>query len=202
MAGRSAVLSFADGYSLVELLIVVTTLAVAGAIGVPSLVAAADAADGAAATRYLTAVIARARSDAARRQATVALRFDGPGDDPAFAVVVDGDGDGVSPADVASGIDWVARPADRLSAHFSRARLGIAAAAPGIEGGAPIAPADDPVQVGVLRQLSVTAIGTATSGTLYVRSRRGAQFAVRIGGVTGRARALRFVPGLATWQPL
>ena len=52
--------------------------------------------------------------------------------------------------------------------------------------------------IGSSRILTLGPDGTATSGTLYVRGRRG-QYAVRILGITGRTRVLRFHPGTGQW---
>lgn len=190
-----------SGYSFAELLVVVAILVVVLAAAIPVLGQAADTVDAAAAARYVSALIARARFEAARQNRTVALRFTDTGGETWFSLAADGDGDGVSAADVAAGIDPVVRPPDRLSAHFRHARFGIAAATPGIEGGAPLTPGDDPIRLGVARQLSVSAVGSATSGTIYLASSRGAQFAVRIAGVTGRVRVLRYRPGTSLWTP-
>lgn len=187
------------GYSLVEMLVVIGIVAVAVVVAVPGLGQAADAADAAGAARYLAAIVARARLEAARRQAAVALRFGAGIDDPPFTLVLDGDGDGVTAADVAAGVDPAMRPADQVSWHFRRARLTIARSAPGIEGSAALAAGDDPVQFGAARQVTLTPLGTATSGTVYISSRAGALWAVRIAGVTGRSRVLRLQPGTAQW---
>ena len=93
------------------------------------------------------------------------------------------------------------RPPDRLSAHFN-ARFAVAGAIPEIDGTGTLTTLDAPIRLGAARQLSLSPIGTATSGTLYIASRRGVQYAVRIAGVTGRVRVLRYVPGLAQWQPV
>jgi prepilin-type N-terminal cleavage/methylation domain-containing protein len=190
------------GYSLVELLVAVAILATAAALSVPVLLHTADAADATAAARHISALLARARFEAARRNRTVALRVvDGPGE-PAFSLVADGDGDGVGAADVADGIDPMLRPPDTLSAHFGGARFAIAGGMPGIDGGGPLASTDGPIRLGTSQQVSISPLGTATSGTLYIASRRGVQYAVRIAGVTGRVRVLRYVPGEARWVPV
>lgn len=170
------------------------------AVTVPVLDRAADALDTAAAARYLAARVAAARFDAARRQRAVAVRFRRT-TPISFDVVADGDGDGVSVADVTAGIDPVIRPADRLEDHFPRARFGFAAAVPAIEDSGVLSPGDDPVRAGPADQLSLSPTGTSTGGTLYVSGRGGAQFAVRVAGVTGRTRVLRFDPGRRTWRP-
>jgi prepilin-type N-terminal cleavage/methylation domain-containing protein len=189
------------GYTLVELLVVVGIVGAVLIAAVPALDAAIDAADGVGAARYLAAVVARARLDAARGQRAVAVRFT-RGTSVSFTVVVDGDGDGVRSDDVVAGIDRPTRVADRLEDHFPRVRFGISRSVPGIDDARPLTAADDPVRFGAADQLTLTPIGTATSGTAYITSRGGVQFAVRISGVTGRARVLRYDHGRAAWRPL
>ena len=189
----------ARGYSLVELLLVLAIASVVMAMAVPVLDRAADTADAAAAARYVAGVVARARFDAARQQRTRALRFS-PGPAIVFTVAADGDGDGVNAADVATGIDQVVRAADRLEEHFPRASFRVAGGMPAIDEARVLTSADDPIRLGSADQLTLGPLGTATSGTVYIASRGGAQFAVRIAGVTGRARVLRYDPGQRTWR--
>ena len=190
----------ARGYSLLELLIVLLVASAVMGIAVPVLDRAADAADAAAAARYVAGIIARSRFDAAREQRARAVRF-GARPDTAFTVVADGDGDGITAADIAAGVDPVVRAADRLDTHFPRARFGLAGALPAIDETRLLTSSDDPIRMGSADQLTLSPLGTATSGTVYIASRAGAQFAVRIAGVTGRARVLRYAPGLRAWQP-
>ena len=189
------------GFSLVECLVVAAVVAVLTGAGLPVLIHTADATDAAAAARHVAGLVARARFEAARRNRVVALRFTDDAGDPAYSLVSDGDGDGVGSADVGDGIDVAVRPPDRLSAHFN-ARFAVAGAVPEIDGTGTLTTLDPPIRLGAARQLSLSPIGTASSGTLYIASRRGVQYAVRIAGVTGRVRVLRYVPGLAQWQPL
>lgn len=187
------------GYSLVELLVVVAIVVALLIAAIPTLDRAADTADAAAAARYLAAVVARARLDAVRRQRTVAVRFS-TGTPRVFSVVVDGDGDGVNAADIASGTDRITRADDRIEDHFPRARLGIGGPVTGIDGGSALTAGDDPVRFGAGDTISLTAMGTATSGTAYLTSRAGVQFAVRLSGITGRTRVLRYDHGQASWR--
>lgn len=189
-----------QGYSLVELLIVLAVTATVLAMAVPVLDRAADTADAAAAARYVAGIVARARFDAARQQRAQAVRFS-RGLPVAFVVVADGDGDGVNAADVVAGVDPVVRASDRLVDHFPRARFGVAGAMPAIDESRWLSSSDDPIRLGSADQLTLGPLGTATSGTVYIASRAGAQFAVRIAGVTGRARVLRYDPGLRAWRP-
>lgn len=192
-----------SGYTLAELLVVVGLVASVAAVSAPMLVQVADRAEAAAAARHISALVARARFEAARRSRVVALRF-APGDPRAatFVLVADGDGDGVGDADVAAGVDVAIAPPDRLSDHFGDARFAVASDIAGIDGGAMIAAGSDPIRLGSSRQISISPVGTASGGTIYIASRRGAQYAVRLAGVTGRVRVLRYLPGGAQWLPL
>ena len=188
------------GFSLVESVVVVALVGVSLAVAVPVLGRIADVADAAAAARYLAGRIGLARLDAARGQRTLALRI---GRTPPFPLdlVADGDGDGVSAADLADGTDPVVEAADPLAVHFPRARLAVARDVTGLDGGPALREGDDPLRLGAADQISVSPSGTSTSGTIYVASQSGAQFAVRVAGATGRARVFRFDPGAGTWRP-
>lgn len=188
------------GYSLVECLVAAGVVAALLVVAVPVLDRAADTLETAAAARYVAARVAAARFDAARRQRPVAVRFRRT-TPVSFDVVADGDSDGVSAADVTAGIDPVIRPVDRLEDHFPRAQFGIAGPVPAIDDSGVLTATDDPVRAGAADQLSLSPIGTASGGTVYISGRGGAQFAVRVASVTGRTRVLRFDPGRRAWRP-
>lgn len=187
------------GYSLTELLVVLGIVTAVLIAAIPGLGRAADTADAAASARYLSSIVARARLDAARRQRTVSVRFSRAAP-VTFSVVVDGDGDGVNAADIAAGIDPTIRPPDRLDDHFRRARFGIGGPLPAIDEGRTLTAADDPVRFGVADAITLTPLGTASGGTAYITSRAGVQFALRVSGVTGRTRVMRYDQGRTSWQ--
>jgi len=191
----------ARGFSLVETLVVAgLAVALLGA-ALPLLHQAADAADATAAARWIAARVSLARVRAAREQRTVALRFlrTTP---VGIETVADGNGDGVSAADVAAGVDPVVQAADRVEDHFPRVRIGIAASMPAIDDGRTLGSGDDPVRFGAAGQLSLTPAGTATSGTVYLVSAAGRQYAVRVSGVTARVRVWRYDAGAGRWRPV
>lgn len=196
----SAPFADARGATLVELVAVLGVIGVVMAAAVPLLTRRADTAEAAAAARYVAATFGRTRLDAAREQRVLAVRF-ARATPTTFARFADGDGDGITAVDIAAGIDRRTSVPDRLEDHFPRVRFGIAASLPAIDAAGRLGPGDDPIRLGVADQWSVSPTGTATSGTLYIASRGGAQFAVRIAGVTGRARVLRFDRGSDTWRP-
>jgi hypothetical protein len=50
--------------------------------------------------------------------------------------------------------------------------------------------------------VTFTPLGTATTGSLYVRGRHEAQYVVRVFGETGKTRLLKFNRRSGTWNPL
>jgi len=175
-------------------------LAVAGTLtglAVPLAASALDEMRTAMAARYLAGTIVAARLDALRRSAAVALRFESSGDEIGFGVYVDGNGNGIRTADIASGIDVPQSPRHRLRDHFPAVRFGLAAG---------IADLDDTrrteedagVHVGSAGILTLSPDGTATSGTLYVRGQR-SQYAVRVLGATARTRVFQYHAGARAW---
>ncbi len=177
-----------QGYSLIEILCVTALITVLSAIAVPQSLAMVDRARASAAARYLASRMAMARSHAVMRSATVALRFDEDRTGITFRMFVDGNRNGVRAKDIAAGVDQPLDAPARLSDLFS----GVAIAVSGEAG-------SDPLRIGSSNILSFAPLGTATSGSVYVRGRDGSQFAIRILGATGRVRVQRYQPHTGTW---
>jgi hypothetical protein len=67
-------------------------------------------------------------------------------------------------------------------------------------GGEP--PSPDPVRFGASNIASFSSSGSCTAGSLFLRSSQNVQYAVRIAGVTGRTRILRYNPAAGTWDEM
>jgi type II secretory pathway pseudopilin PulG len=184
-----------EGYTLLELLFVVSLLTTLAGLAVPVASSTIDQLRAASAARYIAGRIAAARLEAIRRSSAVALRFDPADADYSFAAFVDGNGNGLRTLDVSRGVDRPAGRAERLQEHFPDTAVGLLPGVPDIDGSAA---SSDGLRIGSTPFLSLAPDGTATSGTVYVRSRRG-QYAVRILGATGRVRIFRFEMGARTW---
>jgi prepilin-type N-terminal cleavage/methylation domain-containing protein len=182
------------GLTLVELLFTISLLATITAIAIPLTSDAVDELRAANAVRYLEGRILNARMEAVKRSTAVALRFEAFAPDYLYGTYVDGNGNGVRTADIARGVDWCLTPAERLGDKFPGVTFGLAADVPDLEGSR----ASDGVRIGTPRILTMTANGTATSGTLYVKG-KGAQYAVRVLGATGRTRVFRYDTGVQRW---
>jgi prepilin-type N-terminal cleavage/methylation domain-containing protein len=184
------------GFSLLELLLVMAIMATLSVVSIPLTAAALDEVRTAMAARYLEGRIMNARMTAIRRSTKVALRFEASDGDYRYGEYSDGNGNGVRSAEIASGLDPEIAPAESLGSRFPGVTFGLQAGMADVDGDR--STATDGVRVGSSRILTLGPDGTATSGTLYIRGRRG-QFAVRILGVTGRTRVLRLHPGTGQW---
>jgi prepilin-type N-terminal cleavage/methylation domain-containing protein len=177
------------GYTLVEILLASSLICILAGISVSSIAASVDRSRGAGAARYLATRASLARARAVGRSTTVALFFEQDTRGIRFSMVEDGNGDGVRAADIAQQIDRVIEPPIHLSDLFPGTAIGLA----------PGTPAASALALGGTMILSFTANGTATSGSIYIVGRDLTQWAVRVLGVTARARVLRYDRMTAVW---
>ena len=165
----------------------------------PTLLAARDdvRADGAAS--FLVSELRQARMEALRRNAQVAVRFEADGDDYLLAFYVDGNGNGVRSAEIASGADAVLRPRERLGQQFPGVGFGFEDDVPDLDGSSS-AGNSNPIRFGSSRMVSFSPTGTCSSGTVYLHGRGHRQLAVRVLGGTGRIRTWVFNFGIRQWS--
>ena len=187
------------GTTLLEMILVVAIMATLAGMAVPMLLTAQDEVQAVAAARYLTAQGMLARSRAARTGAAVGLHFERDRDGYRWTRYMDGDGDGIRMADVARGVDRRLGPEQRLEDLYPSVRFELGPSVPAI-GGSSSAAGSDPIRLGRSDILTFSPLGTATSGTLYLRSRSGDQYAVRVLGTTGRLRTLRYDDETGRWR--
>ena len=184
-----------EGYTLLELLLAVSTLATLAGFAIPIASGTVDDLRAAGAARHMAARIAATRLDAVRRATTVSLRFEPRGADYAFTTFLDGNGNGVRAADITLGIDRPIAPADLLRNHFPGVTFGLKSGVPDLDGAFA---STDGVRIGSTPFLSSAPNGSCTGGTLYLHGRR-RQYAIRILGATGRVRVFAFENGARRW---
>jgi hypothetical protein len=184
-----------------ELIFVVALGVTVSAAAVPQYLSGLDDIRAAAATRYVSARFQRARMDAVTRSASVAVQFAPLGTGYTFAVYVDGNRNGVLTSDIQRGTDRLIGASERVSDQFPGVEFGVLAGLPAIDAGG-TAPGTNPIHLGSGSLASFSAAGTSSSGTVYLRSRGNAQYAVRIFGETGRTRMLKFDRAARVWRPL
>lgn len=191
----------ASGYSLLEVVFVAGMAITLTVVAVPQYLAGIDDFRASGAARHLSARLQRARMEAVMRSTSVAMKFAQTPDGYSYTVYLDGNGNGVLTADIQSGVDRPLSSAERLRDHFAGVEFGAVPGLPPIDpGGTP--PGTDPIRLGVSSLATFTPLGTSSSGTVYIRGRHDAQYAVRIFGDTGKTRLLKFVRHTGHWSPL
>lgn len=164
---------------------------IVSATAIPQLLVGLDRSRAIAAARHLAQQCGIARFHAVGQGRYVAVRFTQAGDDYVAQLFVDGNRNGVRAADIALGIDTPLRAGIRLSADFSGTRIALD---PSLGLGV------DPIRLSGSTLLSFSPAGTATGGSVYVLGRDGTQLVVRVLGVTGRTRVLRYQRATNAWE--
>ncbi len=191
------------GFQLVELVVALAVLAIIALILVPPLMSLSARLRVSLAAHELAGVLFEARTLARRYSEHVAVKFFPADGRVAFACYRDGDGDGVRNADIVAGIDPQITPT-RLLAHLG-GRLGFGFP----PGRAPRDPGDpshrlgrltDPVRFNDSDLASFSAIGTSTPGSLYITDGRRELAVVRLLGLTGKVRVMRWDPDADAWE--
>jgi prepilin-type N-terminal cleavage/methylation domain-containing protein len=190
-----------SGYSLIELMMVLGLSATLTAAAVPEYLAGVDDLRASAAAHHLLTRLQRARMEAVMRSAMVGVQFTQGADGRyTYVLFLDGNRNGVLSRDIQRGIDTPIAGVERLPDQFPGVEFGTIPGVPAVDAGG-TAPGTDPIRLGAGSIATFSALGTATPGTLYIRGRRDAQYAVRIFGETGKTRMLKFEPRTGKWTP-
>jgi prepilin-type N-terminal cleavage/methylation domain-containing protein len=187
------------GYSLIEALVVVTLIVILASAAVPLVQSSLDRSRTAGAASYVASRLMLARLEAVKRSTFVAVQFVQKPDGYWFRPYQDGNNNGVLAGDISRGVDRPVGADERLDRRFAGVTFGIC---PGVT---PVVPGDpfdtgDPIQIGPSTIVSFNPNGSSTAGTLYVRGPGLNQFAVRILGITARARIFHFDFSDGTWR--
>lgn len=198
MHGRWASGWSADsGVALIEVVLVAVLVLSVAALAMPLTAHAADVSRVHAAAGFLSGRLRAARLHAVTRSAAVALVFDRSDAGWAFRVCSDGNGNGLRRADIAADRDRCEEGPYRVADMFAGVELALAPGVPGVDGETGD---DEGVRFGRSAMASCSPAGHCSPGTLYLRSGGGQQYAVRVGGVTGRTRLLHYDVGSRRWE--
>jgi Tfp pilus assembly protein FimT len=187
------------GAALIDVIFTAGLIALVSSIAIPVLHASRPYDQARSAGRFLAARLQQARTEALRRNASVAIRFD-PDDTDRFSVYADGDGDGVLESDIARGVDRLICAEARFSDYADGIAFRLNQDVLEPETGIALAAGADPLRIGRSTFVSFSPLGSATSGTLYLAATAGPQMAVRIFGATSRVRLLRYERTTRQWR--
>jgi prepilin-type N-terminal cleavage/methylation domain-containing protein len=185
------------GLTLAELLIVLALIVILITFTVPTTAATIDAGRINQAANAMASRFRLARLEAVARAHSVAVVFDQPQGRWTLRVCEDGNGNGIRRADIASGTDRCPEGPIDVEAMFPGVHVEVD---PGLRGPAGEPGSPDPVRFGASNIASFSSLGSGTSGTLFLRSPLGAQYAVRIAGASGRTRVLRYDRASRSWM--
>jgi type II secretory pathway pseudopilin PulG len=189
------------GYTIVELLFVLGTAATLAGVAVPQALTGLDEFRAGNAARYIAARLQRARMEAVMRSADVGLQVTAGSGGYVYTVYVDGNRNGVRSLDIQHGIDKRLVPSERLPDQFTGVEFGALPGLPAVDSGS-TPPGSDPIRLGAANIATFSAMGTSSSGSLYIRGRRNTQYVVRIYGQTGKTRVLKFDVRSRQWKAL
>ncbi len=188
-----------DGFSLVEMLFVSALAITIAGISVPLVLSSLDGLRTRGAARYLAGRLNLARMEAVKRSVYVALLIEGADTGYRYTFYADGNRNGVRTRDINGRIDRAIGPPERLDEKFAGVTFGILDGVAAIDSSDPLDASSDPIRFGRSNLLSFSPIGSATAGTFYLHGQGKEQMAVRVLGVTGRVRVLRFNFNTGRW---
>ena len=178
-----------------EVLAVLALISCGLGAGLPIMTHGVDARRTEDAAAFLAGQFRLARQRAVLSGQPVAVVFDDVDGEVGWRVCRDHDRDGVSRSDITAGVDRCDGLARTLSSQFAHVRVGYVPGVPGLDG----EPQPSPLRFGLARMAVFSPSGTSSSGSVVVRGAGSAQSAVRVAGVTGRTRVLRFDAGRQDW---
>ncbi len=187
------------GASLPELVLVLAVIGIVAGGAWQALSAFGAARSSREAARGVAADLRAIALDARRQRRSLAVDFD-LGEPSRWRVLADGNGNGVTSADVSAGID-PALTAWRPVLREGRARLAVMRDLPSADGAGTLPAGSSPVQLGVMSRLVFTPHGTATAGSIYLAGAGGGgAYAIRVLGSTQRIR-LSCLSRNDVWEP-
>jgi len=190
------------GYSLVELLIVLSLIGLVLALGLPALTGYCVKRSALRAmVRELGAILREGRQMAIARNAYVGMRFEMRSDRRLrYRAYLDGNGNGVQTRDIQSGVDRPLGPYHEFTIPEGNVRLGILD--PKMLDawlGSPLNDLD-PIRFGNSNICSFSPLGASSPGTIYFTDGARLQGAVRVSPMQARIRVLRWIPQVNAWK--
>jgi len=169
------------GTSLPELLVVLLILGLVSSLSLPALRDLLAEEGLATAAREVSAVLTAARERAVFQGADVGVKWISSGGDLVLSVYQDGNGNGVTTADIRKGIDRLVAGPYWLRGKYPGISFSFVPGFDGLDpGGAPIGDLADPLRFGRSDICSFSPLGKASPGSVYLSNRQRRQAAVRV----------------------
>lgn len=169
------------GVSLAEIAAVLAILGLVFAMSVPALSEILAQESLGAAAREVAGILSTARARAVFQGADVGVKWVANAGDLVLSVFQDGNGNGVTTADIRKGVDKLVAGPYWLGNRYHGVTFSFVPGMNGADpGDAPIGDLADPVRFGRSNICSFSPVGHASPGTVYLSNRRNRQAAVRV----------------------
>ena len=178
------------GTSLPELLVVLLILGLVFALSLPALSDLLAEEGLAAAAREVSGILNMARARAVFQGVDVGVKWISSGGDLVLSVYQDGNGNGVTTADIRKGVDRLVGGPYWLRGKYPGISFSFVPGFDGLDpGGAPIGNVADPLRFGRSDICSFSPIGKASPGTVYLSNKKRRQAAVRVTPANARIQS-------------
>ena len=187
-------------FSLTELLVALAILGSFFAVGVPYFRELLAQATLRAACHDVATLFTRARGDAVFHGVDVGVKWVSVGGDVVFTIYKDGNGNGITSADIASGRDIRLAGPVSMKGRWTSISFSFV---PGFNGrdpnGDPIGNVNDPIRFGRGSICTFSPTGHASPGSIYLSDRHNRQALVRVSPVSSRIQIFDWQPGTRKW---
>ncbi len=169
------------GTSLAELSAVLVILAALFLVSIPALSEILAEESLGTAAREVAAILHAARARAVFQGAEVGVKWVANAGDLVLSVYQDGNGNGVTTADIKKGLDKLVAGPYWLGSRYQGVNFSFVPGMDGADpGGAPLGDLTDPVRFGRSNICSFSPLGHSSPGTVYLSNRKQRQAAVRV----------------------
>jgi prepilin-type N-terminal cleavage/methylation domain-containing protein len=188
-----------SGFSLLEMMVALAIIGVFALCAAPAFATYRRRASMTSQVVELQGIFRSLRMRAIATNHNAGVKFIPAGNQWAYSLYEDGDGDGIRSDDIASGVDRRFAGPSVLTPQFNIASIALLPDAIRDPDGDPLAPNASAVQFNRSTICSFSPTGSATPGTIYITDGAGELIAVRVSGASGRVRTLRYNSGNRRW---
>ncbi|MGA7989796.1 MAG: GspH/FimT family pseudopilin [Thermoanaerobaculia bacterium] len=190
------------GVSLAETAAVLCILGLVFAMSIPALSEILAEESLGTAAREVAAILTAARARAVFQGAEVGVKWVANAGDLVLSVFQDGNGDGVTTADIKKGVDRLVAGPYWLGSRYPGVTFSFVPGMNGADpGDAPIGDLADPVRFGKSNICSFSPVGHASPGTVYLSNRKTRQAAVRVSPATAKIQIWTWHGKKLKWIP-
>jgi hypothetical protein len=190
------------GVSLAETAAVLCILGLVFAMSVPALSEILAQESLGTAAREVAAILTAARARAVFQGAEVGVKWVANAGDLVLSVFQDGNGDGVTTADIQKGVDRLVAGPYWLGSRYPGVTFSFVPGMNGADpGDAPIGDLSDPIRFGKSNICSFSPVGHASPGTVYLSNRKSRQAAVRVSPTTAKIQIWTWHGKKLKWIP-